>query len=109
MFERCSSRRVLPGHAFPRQRAQLQITWPDGRQERFDLDLDIVRVGRAESLNNLIVPEALFSISRQHLEIRRSGAEYWLSDSPELNLDGEEIINIQDLRVLGRNWLLGRE
>ncbi|MBN1765000.1 MAG: right-handed parallel beta-helix repeat-containing protein [Sedimentisphaerales bacterium] len=39
-------------------------------------------------------------------DVARLG-EYWLRDSPELNLSGDEIINIEDLVVLARHWLDG--
>ncbi|MBN1765567.1 MAG: right-handed parallel beta-helix repeat-containing protein [Sedimentisphaerales bacterium] len=37
-------------------------------------------------------------------DVARLG-EYWLIDSPERNLAGDEIINIEDLLILVRNWL----
>ena len=76
---------------------QLILTWPDGREQRLPLVNDVTRIGRGEQ-NELAVPQEYKSISRQHLEIRREGAQYIASDLGSANgifLNGAKVDKAQ--------------
>ena len=58
---------------------QLIITFPDGKVEKLSLINAVTRIGRDES-NEFALPSSFKSISRQHLEIRREGGQYFAVD-----------------------------
>ena len=73
-----------PGTLFLKP-TQLQITWPDGRQETYPLTKPVTLIGRSGG-NDLDLPDEFKSISRQHLEIRRQApAVYQLRDLESTN------------------------
>ena len=81
------------------RRPQLSITWPDGRQETFTIQRDVVRVGRGAE-NDLVTPDFCKSISRKHFEIHRVGQAYQIID-----LESNNGVFVNGLRIEGRSPL----
>jgi ABC-type multidrug transport system ATPase subunit/predicted component of type VI protein secretion system len=67
------------------KRTQIIIIFPDGRQEIHPLLGKSTRIGRGSENNDIAIPQELTSISRRHLEIQASGAEYRLVDLGSTN------------------------
>jgi len=67
------------------KRTQIVITFPDGRQEVHPLLGKSIRIGRGSENNDIAIPKEFTSISRRHLEIQASGAEYRLTDIGSTN------------------------
>jgi pSer/pThr/pTyr-binding forkhead associated (FHA) protein len=67
------------------KRTQIVITFPDGRQEVHPLLGKSIRIGRGSENNDIAIPQEFTSISRRHLEIQASGAEYRLVDLGSTN------------------------
>ena len=86
-----------PGTLFLKP-TQLQITWPDGRQETYPLTKPVTLIGRSGG-NDLDLPDEFNSISRQHLEIRRKApAVYQLRDLDSTNgvlVNGVQVTEVQ--------------
>ena len=76
---------------------QLVIIWPDGREQKYSIVNDVTRIGRGEP-NELSIPQEYKSISRQHLEIRREGAQYFAIDPGSANgvfINGTKVDKVQ--------------
>lgn len=86
----------MPGQTMKLSNPQLEITWPDGSKEFYDLGADIVRVGRQAETNDLVIPSQFTSISRQHFELRKENFQYRVADleSPSLvYVNGKKVTN----------------
>lgn len=82
------------------KRTQIVITFPDGRQEVHPLLGKSIRIGRGIENNDIAIPQEFTSISRRHLEIQASGAEYRLVDLGSTNgvYVNEEIVGTATLK-----------
>jgi len=92
-----------PGTLFLK-RTNLTITWPDGNVQELPITQEVTRIGRGEG-NDLVVPSAYKTISRQHLEIRQEGNQFRLVDLESANgvtVNGEVVKNI----ILGDNDII---
>ncbi len=65
--------------------ASLTVFWPDGRETDYPLTADKIRVGRDKHSNDLVIPEAYASISRNHLELHRRENKWWVTDLQTTN------------------------
>jgi len=77
--------------------SQLVISWPEGREQKLSLVNDVMRIGRGND-SDLAIPMSYRSISRQHLEIRREGKQYFVIDVESSNgvfVNGERVDKAQ--------------
>jgi len=73
---------------------QLEIVWPDGRQETVTLLREVTRIGRLSGENDVVAPAELNSVSRRHLDLRRQGEQIVLVDLGTVNgvdVNGERV------------------
>ena len=85
------------------------ITWPDGKVEKVVLGRTTIRIGRTETGNQIVVPEELNSISREHCEIRWDGDQAMVVDLESANgvylnrerVEGSAILEDGDEFTLG--------
>jgi len=63
----------------------LVITLPDNRQETHTISQGIIRIGREKENNDIVLPNAYSSISRQHLEIHQFEGDYQVLDLDSTN------------------------
>jgi ABC transport system ATP-binding/permease protein len=76
---------------------QFVITWPDGRKQSVRMVSDILRIGRGSENNDIAAPQEFKSISRRHIEIRREGDTYRLTDLESANgvyINGQKIYSV---------------
>jgi len=59
---------------------QVVVQFPDGRRQEYNLPPGPLRVGRDEHSNQIVIPASFNSISRQHLELRRTPAGFQVVD-----------------------------
>ncbi len=70
---------------FMLRRPFLEIHWPDGKIQEYDLKLDLINIGRQEGANQIDIPNTSRSISRQHCQILRKPEGYQLIDRKSRN------------------------
>lgn len=83
------------GSTFVLQPPQLEIAWPDGSRQRVTLGRDPLRVGREAETNDIVVPEALTTISRHHLEVQPLEEGYQVVDLGSANgvfVNGQRVV-----------------
>src|SRR5687767_13339931 len=76
---------------------QFVITWPDGKKQSVRMISDILRIGRGSENNDIAAPQEFKSISRRHIEIRREGDTYRLTDLGSANgvyINGQKIYSV---------------
>lgn len=82
-----------PGTLFI-QATHLRVRWPNGDETTFPLKKEVVRIGRDSQSSDLAIPAEMSSISRRHLEIRKAGDEYIVSD-----LDSANGVTLNKVRI----------
>jgi ABC-type multidrug transport system ATPase subunit/predicted component of type VI protein secretion system len=78
------------------QSPHLVIHWPDGKVDEHTLERGKNRAGRDPESNQIVIPEAFESISREHFEIRQEGGRFRLVD-----LGSRNGVRVNDVRLEG--------